>query len=210
MGSLAGIMSDQAVTEVNNRAVRRIPPRSEIPVARPMWFLRWLMLLALIVGLVSLWSYALTTSELRSSSPGLAAWWQAHRFYFMEGGATAFGLLLGIRIGDSLMVDRGRCSHRGFAALVLAIIAFTPLIHACARAARLGWNGRGASIASWIISRNGYDAGRWMDKVVIVGAYFLKTVGFALLAGLVLIAIAFVIVDVLAPPKAEAKAGAVN
>ncbi len=158
---------------------------------RSIRFLGWLILLTLVLGLVSLLSYSLNASLLmRPEAPTFAAWWEAKQFYFMEGGATAFGLLLGISIGQRLMADRKQRFRAGLAALVLAIIAFAPLIHACAIAARLGWNGRGVWLASRIVSQQGYDSGRQIDKVLIAGVYFLKTVGFALLSGLGLIAIA--------------------
>jgi hypothetical protein len=161
--------------------------------ARPMRLLGWLTILVLAVGLISLLSYSLTAPELmRADNPALAAWWEAHQFHFMEGGATAFGLLLGIRIAGGFVAGPGERSRAGLAALVFAILAFAPLIHVCALAARLGWNGRGASFASWLISREGYETGRQIDKVMIAGVYFLKTAGFALLAGLGLMAIACV------------------
>jgi hypothetical protein len=159
--------------------------------ATPAQFLGPITFLVLAVGVISLLSYSLTASELmRADNPTLAAWWEAHQFYLMEGAATAFGLLLGIRIGSSFVVRFARQSGAWMAALVFSIIIFPPLIHVCASAARLGWNGRGASVASWIISREGYDMGRQIDKVMIAGIYFFKTAGFALLAGLGLMAIA--------------------
>ena len=172
--------------------------------ARPLRFLGWLILLAFAVGLVSLLSYSLTASELiRSDNPAFAAWWEAHQFYFMEGGATALGLLLAIRIGGSLVAGPDRRSRAGLAAVVLAVIAFAPLIHVCAVVARLGWSGRGSSFASWIISREGYDTGRQVDKIMIAGVYFSKTAGFALLAGLGLMAIACVTVIALESANTE-------
>jgi len=175
---------------------RRAAAGGEIrATARPFRFLGWLILLAFVIGLVSLLSYSLTASELiRSDNPAFAAWWEAHQFYFMEGGATALGLLLAIRIGGTLVAGPDRRSRAGLAAVVLAVIAFAPLIHVCAVVARLGWNGRASSFASWIISREGYDTGRQIDKIMIGGVYFSKTAGLALLAGLGLMAIACVTV----------------
>ena len=197
-------MADQlAVVDISQRA-KSTGETGESHV-RPMWFLKWLIMLALIIGLASLVSYTLNASDvLRSKMPSFAAWWARYQFYFMEGGATAVGLLLGLRIGQSLIAVRERRTHSGFAALVLSIIAFAPLIHVCAKAARLGWNGRGAWISSWIIGRQGYEAGRHIDKLIIVSTYFLKTVGFALLAGLALVAVAFVLASGLESAKGEA------
>jgi hypothetical protein len=161
--------------------------------AHPLRFLVWLIFLVLAVGLISLVSYSLTLSELmRSDNPALAAWWEAHQFHFMEGAATALGLLLGIRIAGSFVGGPDQRSRAELVALVFAIIAFAPLIHVCAAAARIGWNGGDASLASWIMSREGYETGRQIDKVMMTGIYFLKTAGFALLAGFGLITIASV------------------
>jgi hypothetical protein len=169
-----------------------------------MRFLGWLILLAVAVGLISLLSYSLNAAELlRPVAPSFTAWWQGNQFTFMEGGATAIGLLLGISFVERIMVGRNQRFRAVLAALVLAIIAFAPLIHACAAAARLGWNGHGASLASWIVSREGYETGRLIDKVLIAGVYFLKTVAFALLSGLGLMAIVCAAVIVLESANAE-------
>jgi hypothetical protein len=191
------IMADEVVSEVNGSVdARSRGVAGEIRVARrSLWFLGWLILLAVAIGVVSLLSYSLAGSELvRSDAPIFAAWWEARQFLFMEGGATALGLLLGVAVAERLVADQDQRFRAGLVALVLAIIAFAPLIHVCAVAARSGWNGRAASLASWIISREGYDAGRQIDKVVIAGVYFFKTVGFAFLSGLGLMAIACVAV----------------
>ena len=174
--------------------------------ARPSRSLGSLTFLVLVVGLISLVSYSLSGSELmRSDNPTLAAWWEAHQFYFMEGGATAFGILLGIRIASSFVAGPDQRSRARLAALVLALIAFAPLIHVCATAARSGWNGGGAPLASWIISREGYETGRQIDKVAIAGVYFLKTVSFALLNGFGLMALAYVSVVALEQVNTESK-----
>jgi len=164
----------------------------------------WLSLMALVIGLLSLLSYSLNASELiRLTMPSFGAWWEAHQFYFMEGGATAVGLLLGIGVANGIMADTSQRFRARLAALVLAIIAFAPLIHTCAIVARLGWNGRGASLASWIVSREGYETGRHIDKVLIAAIYFFKTVGFAVMCGLGLMAIACAAVIVLDSASAE-------
>jgi hypothetical protein len=199
-------MSDKEVPQIIGSAdARRTEAGGEIPAtARPLRFLGSLTFVVLAVGLISLLSYSLTASDLiRSDNPALAAWWEAHQFYFMEGGATAFGLLLGIRITGSLVARPDQRYRAGWAALVFAIVAFAPLIHVCAAAARLGWNGRGASFASWLISREGYEPGRQIDKVMIAGVYFLKTAGYALLTGLGLMAIAYAAVVALEAANVE-------
>ncbi len=188
-------MSNANVSQaIGNTDAPRIASDGEVrATARPLRFLGWLTFLVLAIGLISLLSYSLTGSELmRSDNPELAAWWEAHQFHFMAGGTTAFGLLLGIRIAGGFVAGPNQRSRAGLMALVFAVIAFAPLIHVCTAVGRLGWNGLGASFASWIISREGYETGRQIDKVMIAGVYFLKTAGFALLAGLGLMAIACV------------------
>jgi hypothetical protein len=171
---------------------------------RPLRFRSWLAFLVFVVGLIALLSYSLSGTELlRSNDPGFASWWETHQFYFMEGGATGFGILLAVCIGGSFVAGPDRRSRAGSTALVLAIIALAPLTIVCAAAARLGWNGRGASLASWLISREGYETGRQIDKVVIAGVYFLKTIGLAFLNGLGLLAIACVAVFALEAGKAH-------
>jgi hypothetical protein len=160
----------------------------------PILLLGWLGFLGFAIGLVSLVSYSLGAPELvRPAHPGLAASWGAHQFYFMQGGATAFGLVLGIRIVNGFGTSPELRVNAGRAVLIFAIIAFIPLIRLCTVAARLGWNGRGASLASRLVSREGYEAGRHIDKVLIAGIYFLKTAGLALLAGLGLMVVACVV-----------------
>jgi hypothetical protein len=190
-------MSDANVSQtIVNTDAPRMAAGGEVPAtARPLRFLSWLVFLVLTIGLISMLSYALSLSGLiRSDNPGLAAWWEARQFHFMVGGATGFGLLAGIRIAGSLLAAPDQRSRAGLVAIVLAVITFAPLIHVCAAVARIGWNGHGASFTGWIISHEGYEAGRQIDKVMITGVYFVKTAGFALLAGLGLMAIACIAV----------------
>lgn len=199
-------MANTDVSQIIGSADAHTAVAGEIRTARPLRFLGWFTFLILVVGLISMLSYSLTASELmRSDNPALAAWWEAHQFHFMEGGATAFGVLLGIRIAGSLVTGSDQRSRAELVALVFAIIAFAPLIHVCAVAARLGWNGNGASLASWLISREGYETGRQIDKIIVAGVYFLKTAGFALLAGLSIMAIAYAAAIALKPANMETK-----
>ena len=171
--------------------------------ARSLGILGWLYPAALIVGLISLLTYSLSASDLmRSDYPGLSAWWEAHQFYFMEGGATVFGLLLGIRVGGLIGADPDHRFRAGMAALLLALVLYAPLIHVFAAVARLGWDGRSAWLASSLISRYGYESGRQVDKVLISGIYFVKTAGFALMAGLALMVIGYVSVVAKESPAA--------
>jgi hypothetical protein len=201
-------MSDANVSQVigKTEAPSKAAGAEVRATARPLRFLGWLIFLVLTVGLISMLSFSLSWPELmRSHNPELAAWWEAHQFHFMAGGATAFGLLAGIRIAGSLLAAPDQRSRAGLVAIVFAVIAFAPLIHVCATAARLGWNGHSASFASRIISHKGYEAGRQIDKLMITGVYFLKTAGFALLAGLGLMAIACVVAVTLESANRDTK-----
>src|SRR5712692_5635980 len=79
-----------------------------------------LTLLAVLVGVISTASYALSMPILiRQAHPDLGAWWDLNQFYFMEGAATAIGLLVGIRIGRSFVSDTAARARGANVALVL-------------------------------------------------------------------------------------------
>jgi len=152
-----------------------------------------LTLICVAVGAFSTLSYGLSASiALRFTYPSLGAWWDAHQFYFMTGAATALGLLIGIRIGRRCVADAPRRSRSLIVALVLAVIVFVPLLHVCTAAARLGWSASDGTTWSRIVDYAGYGAAKPIDKLLIASVYFMKIVGFALLAGLALIAVAVV------------------
>jgi hypothetical protein len=163
--------------------------------SHPLRLVAWLIPLTAIIGTLSLLSYSTGLAQLvRSKNPAFGAWWDNYQFYFMEGAATALGLLVGIRIGAGFAHDGKRRSRVAVFSLIAAILIIAPLSHLCAMVARLGWNASSAPIASWLITREGYVAGRQVDKIAIAGIYFLKTAGFGLLAGLALAAIAAALV----------------
>jgi hypothetical protein len=165
-----------------------VQPAGRTPVRSPL--LERLTFLALLIGLVAAASYAEgTTTPLRVFKPALGAWLEAHQFYLMEGGATALGLIVAIRIGRRLAAESVGARHGANFVMILAALAWAPLIHVCAMAARLGWSGRGGSFASWIVGREGYEAGARFLRLFITVIYFCKTAGLAALAGLALIAI---------------------
>jgi hypothetical protein len=165
-----------------------VPPTARILVRSPL--LERLTFLALLIGLVAAASYALgTTTALRVFKPALGAWLDAHQFYLMEAGATALGLIVGIRLGRRLAADSVGGRHGANFVMILAALAWAPLIHVCAAAARLGWSLRGGSFASWIVDGEGYEAGTRFLRLSITAIYFFKTAGLAALAGLALIAI---------------------
>jgi len=155
-----------------------------------MRFLEWLTLLAAFAGIVATLSYATgAATVLRIIDPSYGAWWDAHQFHLMEGAATALGLLIGIRIGLRFVADAEVRSRSAIAAFVLALLALAPMLYVCSSVARLGWRASSGATESRIIGYAGYGGGKQLDKVLIAGVYFLKTTGFALLAGLALTAI---------------------
>jgi hypothetical protein len=159
---------------------------------------------ALLIGLVAAASYAVgAAGAIRFANPPLGSWLDAHQFYLMEGGATAFGLIVGIRIGRRLAADTASAPQTANIALILAALAFAPLIHLCARAARFGWAGRGGAAASWITEREGYEVGAKFYRMFITAIYFFKTAGLAGIAGLALIALAVAIISSRDTPTAD-------
>ena len=66
-----------------------------------------------------MFSYAAGLHNMvRMKAPAAGAWWNAHEFYFMEGAATAFGLLVALLIGLRLVAGTERL--RRLAAIMLA------------------------------------------------------------------------------------------
>jgi hypothetical protein len=170
---------------------RAVPFTARTPMRSPL--LERLTFLALLIGLVAAVSYALgATIALRILKPATGAWLDAHQFYLMEGGATALGLIIGIRVGRRLTVESMGERYGANFPIILAALAWAPLVHSCAAAARFGWSGRGGSLASWIIDRDGYEAAGKFLRLSITAIYFCKTAGLAALAGLALIAIGVV------------------
>jgi len=151
-----------------------------------------LTLLAVLVGLISTLSYALSMPMIiRRVHPDFGAWWDLNQFYFMEGAATALGLLTGIRLGRSFVSDTPARTRGANVALLFGIIVLIPLMHLCAEAARISW-GASSSVTQGVIVGHIHVAGKPLDKVLMTGVYFFKTAGFGALAGLALFAIAAV------------------
>src|SRR5260370_25497253 len=88
-----------------------------------------LTLLAVLGGVISTLSYAMSMPMIiRQGHPDLGAWWDLNQFYFMEGAATALGLLVGIRIGRGFVSDTAAKTRGANVALILAIIVLLPLM----------------------------------------------------------------------------------
>jgi hypothetical protein len=144
---------------------------------------------ALLVGLLAAASYAAgATAVLRMVKPALGAWLDAHQFYLMEGGATAFGLLVGIRLGRRIAGGLAVTPRMVAIALTIALVTLAPMVHLCAAMARLGWNGGGANLESWLVGREGYETGENYLGMAITAIYFLKTAAYAAIGGVALIA----------------------
>ncbi len=151
-----------------------------------------LTLLAVFVGVISTLSYAVSAPmAIRQVNPDFGAWWDLNQFYFMEGAATALGLLVGIRIGRGFVSDTAARARGANVALVLAIIVLIPLMHLCGNAARIAWGSR-VIVTQGVTIGHMHLAGKPLDKVLMTGIYFFKTAGFAALSGLALFAVAAV------------------
>lgn len=142
---------------------------------------------ALAIGALGTVSYATGAHiAVRYLDPPLGAWWQNNEFWIMEGGASALGVLIGLRTGARLVDDSGLRRRTAVASLVVAPVVCVWLTPVFAALARMGWNARAASIESRLVSAAGYGAGGFLDKILIAGVYFVKTACFALLVGLTL------------------------
>lgn len=171
--------------------------------------LAWLTLAALLIGILATLSYATGAATIvRVEWPTAGAWLGAYEFHLMEGAATALGILVGIRCGRRLVAEAIAKSRGAYIALVFGLLLLLPLTHLCSMAARLGWGARNGAIAGWIVGHSGYAMGRYADKVLIAGVYFLKTTGLAFLAGLGLFTLAIVVVIGTAPDTKGVTAGA--
>lgn len=156
--------------------------------------IRWLTVLSIVAGLFSTLIYASGAHlVIRYLNPEFGAWWDAHQFAIMEASATALGLLIAIRCASRLVEDNDTSRRAKTFSLVMSAIIVVPLSHAVASIARLGWDGQSARIRNFLQAIAGYEIGNILDKVVIGGVYFLKSVAFATLAGLALYAIVMVI-----------------
>jgi hypothetical protein len=140
-----------------------------------------------IVGLLAMYSYAVEYhNTLRMKSPAAGAWWNAHEFYFMEGTATALGLLMALRVGVRLAAEADSIRYLAISALALDAALLIPLTYLCADVARIGADG-GAIVALDRMARfAGFEGGKLLDKLLTAGDYVLKTAAFGFLLGLAL------------------------
>jgi len=174
-------MRDFVASRDKDRRVRRI--------------FRWLTLVSIVVGFLVTLIYASGAHlVLRYLNPAFGAWWDGHQFAMMEASATALGLLIAIRCASRLVEGEDTRRRAKILSLVISAIVAIPVSDAVASLARLGWDGHGARSSDFLQSIAGYGVGNILDKLVIGGVYFLKSVAFAALAGLALFAVVIVIV----------------
>ena len=146
-----------------------------------------LIQVCLIVGLLAMFSYASGLHNLvRMKAPGAGAWWNAHEFYFMEGAATALGLLVALRVGLRLAAEADRSRYLATITLALEAALLMPLTYLCARVARIGADGGAIVAPNRMAALAGFETAKLLDKALIAGLYFLKTVAFGFLLGLAL------------------------
>lgn len=148
---------------------------------------------SLIVGLLAMFSYAAGLHNVvRMKTPVAGAWWNAHEFYFMEGAATAFGLLVALRVGLRFAAEAARLRYLAIVALSLETALLMPLTGLCARVARIGADGGAIVAPNWIAAYAGFETGKLLDKLLMAAVYFLKTVAFGFLLGLALFGVVLV------------------
>jgi hypothetical protein len=151
-------------------------------------FIGRLILASLVIGFLSTLSYATPLHDLlRRISPHAAAWWYASEFYFMEGAATALGLLVALQVGLRLAADAEVGRRLAIAALILDAVLIVPLTNLCARVARIGSGAEATASTGRLIERFGFVTAKILDMVLAAGVYFLKTAGFGFLLGLGLV-----------------------
>ncbi len=147
--------------------------------------IRALIEASLVVGAVSTLSYATEIHNLlRIEAPAAGAWWYAYEFHFMEGSATALGLLIALRVGLRFGAEDEIWRRLAIDTLVLDAVLLIPLTHMCARVARVGADAAGPVASDRIIAIFGFVLGQFLDKILTAGVYFLMTASFGFLLGL--------------------------
>ena len=170
-------------------ARRRGPAAAPAKPARSAALER-LSALALLVGLIAAVSWATgAMTPVRAARPALGAWLAARQFNLMVGGATAFGLLAGIRAARRCAGRAGGSPAAAWLALAAAAVALAPLTPLCAAAARLGPRVSGAAMESLLVGWMAYQGGERALKIVIAIAYCARIAVYAAIAGAALFAI---------------------
>jgi hypothetical protein len=140
---------------------------------------------SVLIGLLAMYSYVSGLHNvMRMRAPAAGAWWNAHEFYFMEGAATALGLLIALRVGVRFAAEAASIRYLAPVALALEAALLLPLTRLCARVARIGAEGGAIVALNRMAAYAGFESGKMLDKLLITALYFLKTVGFGFLLGL--------------------------
>jgi hypothetical protein len=117
--------------------------------------------LCCIVGLLAMFSYAVGLhSVVRMKAPAAGAWWNAHEFYFMEGAATALGLLVALRVGVRFAAVAASIRYLAPVALALEAALLLPLTRLCARVARFGADGGAIVAPNRMAAYAGFESGK--------------------------------------------------
>src|SRR6185437_1331206 len=152
-----------------------------------------LMQACLIVGLLALFSYAAGLHNVvRMKAPAAGAWWNAHEFYFMAGAATAFGLLMALRVGLWFAAEANSMRYPAIVTIAIEAVLLMPLTYLCARVARIGADGGAILAPNRMAAYAGFETGKLLDKLLMAAVYFLKTVAFGFLLGLALFGVVLV------------------
>lgn len=165
--------------------------RAHRPYQRLM---RWLGAIALVVGVIATLSYGSGAEiAVRYLDPPFGAWWGAHEYYLMVTAASAWGMLVAIRLGARVVELESVRRRAVVIALVAAVVILPVAARYSARIARFGWNGEGGAISDRLVGFAGYSVGNILDKVLIAGVYFSKVAGFAIIVGLAVFAAALAV-----------------
>ena len=144
---------------------------------------------------------------VRVLSPPLGAWWNANEFGFVQIGATAFGMLAGIRIGARLVSGEVLKRRAIGAAVVSGAIAIPVVARVVAAVARYRFFSD-ALPHPWLIAHFGYEAGKFLDKLLAAGVYSIKIVLFAVPIGMILFALAIALFMTVEPVEISAQPAA--
>jgi hypothetical protein len=152
--------------------------------------MRRLTAAALALGVIATLSYGAGAHiAVRYLDPSLGAWWNSNEFAILECAAAAVGMLIGIRLGARL-VDSGLPRNRSTIAAVIVGALVLPIVgRVGAEVARFRFTS-GARAHEWIIDRFGYDAGKFLDKLLAAGVYSIKIAAFALPVGMIAFGVA--------------------
>jgi hypothetical protein len=159
--------------------------------------IRILTALSIAAGAIATLSYGAGAHiVVRYLDPPLGAWWDANEFLIMKCAAAALGMLVAIRLGTRFIEPRLRAVTLGWS-LAACALALMPVAGLASRLARIGADGPGGAARDWMIGHFGYGIGIVLDKIFLAVFYFLKTVGFSLIAGLGIFALVLALVATL-------------